>query len=150
MTIDPLLARPDYNTLHSSGIADLVSRMGYLENIALSHGPFIDEDKLGVRDIHAIRGVRWDLHGGESQPPGLGNQTHPAVGKISSRRYGACLRICRYPIPKPKIIGFEEAKKKIFGAGYTSRLKEGVMQGEPTGVKAGTQVTVDSLKCAPQ
>lgn len=45
---------------------------------------------------------------------------------------------------EPKTISFNEAWEKIKDSHYSSEF-EGVIKGEPTGLKAGTQVNVDSL-----
>jgi hypothetical protein len=42
------------------------------------------------------------------------------------------------------VITFEEAKEKVFKSGYFSTL-ESVWEKEPTGLKAGQEVTVDTL-----
>lgn len=137
-----MLGRPDYSTLKSSGIADLQSRLDYLEHTVLRDTPYIGGEELSVADIHAIWGVRWDLYGAESKPPGLGNQVEPGVGKS---KYPKVWRLIEsLPYPDPKVISFEEAWTKIKDSQYTSDLV-GVWNGDPTGIKAGAQVTVDSL-----
>lgn len=116
--------------------------MDYLENRVLRDGPYIGGDKLSVADIHAIWGVRWDLHGADSQPPGLGHQTESAVGRDKFPKVWKL--IDSLPVTNGKLIDVKDAEKKIFGSRYSSDVK-GVMEGEPTGIKAGTEVTVDSL-----
>jgi glutathione S-transferase len=140
-TIYPFLARSDFTTLRESGIADLYSRLDYLENVALADSAYIGGDRLSVADIHAIWGVRWDLHGLESNPPGLGAK-ESILGKEEFPKVWRLLE--SLPLPQPKMISFEEAKAKIFGSEYFSKA-ESVWEKEPTGIKAGTEVTVDSL-----
>jgi len=144
-TIYPFLARADFTTLRESGVADLYSRLDYLENVALEHGAYIGGAELSVADIHALWGVRWDLHGLESQPPGLG-ATESILGKEEFPKVWRLLE--SLPLPAPKVISFEEAKEKIFQSGYFSTL-ESVWEKEPTGIKAGAEVTVDTLGSEP-
>jgi hypothetical protein len=115
--------------------------LDYLENTVLEHGPYIGGDKLSVADIHAIWGVRWDLHGAESQPPGLG-ATEPVLGRDHFPKVWKLLD--SLPLPDPKVIRFEEAKQKIRSSSFFSQ-SEAVWDLEPTGIKAGASVTVDTL-----
>jgi glutathione S-transferase len=116
--------------------------MSHLEETVLRDSPYIGGEKLSVADIHAIWGVRWDLHSEESQPPGLGAGTEPAVSRDKFPKVWRL--IDSLPASHGKTIPFEVAKNKIEASSYTSDV-EGVQEGEPTGIKAGTQVTVDSL-----
>ena len=116
--------------------------MDYLENTVLAQNRYIGGDALSLADIHAIWGVRWDLHGAESHPPGLGAGHEPAVDRKQFPKVWSL--IDRLPIPQPKIISFEEAKAKIFEAGYSADVG-GVWDLEPTGIEAGANVTVDAL-----
>jgi hypothetical protein len=115
--------------------------LDYLENVALENGPYVGGDKLSIADIHATWGIRWDLQGMESKPPGLG-ATEPILGRDEFPKVWNLLD--SLPLPDPKVISFDEAKQKIFGSSYFSKL-ETVWDREPTGIKAGTNVTVDSL-----
>ena len=49
------------------------------------------------------------------------------------------------PEPKGETVDFNDAKKKIESSEYFSNLK-GIWKGEPTNIKEGAQVTVDSLE----
>ena len=44
-TIFPIVARPDYKQMRPSGIAELQSRLSFMENEVLSKGPYIGGDK---------------------------------------------------------------------------------------------------------
>ncbi|KAF7185719.1 hypothetical protein HII31_12950 [Pseudocercospora fuligena] len=145
-TIYPLLARADFNTLRESALADLHSRMDYLENTVLAQNKYIGGDALSVADIQAIWGIRWDLHGADSQPPGLGAGHESAVDRKQFPKVWSL--IDRLPIPQPKIISFDEAKAKIFEAGYLADVG-GVWDLEPTGIEVGANVTVDALGSEP-
>jgi glutathione S-transferase len=115
--------------------------LDYLENVVLEHTPYIGGDQISVADIHATWGVRWDLQGLEAKPPGLG-ASEAILGKGEFPKVWKLLE--SLPLPEPKVISFEEAKEKILQSGYFSTL-ESVWEKEPTGVKAGEEVTVDSL-----
>lgn len=143
-TIFPILGRSDYKTLRPSGLADLQSRMDFLENTVLANGDYIGGGKLSVADIHAIWGVRWVLFDMEkSYPPGLGAEKEHGVGKDKFPKVWHLIE--SLPASKAETISGEDAKKKIEGSQYTSR-DEGVMPEDPNGIKAGTQVTIDSLE----
>lgn len=71
-SIYPLLIRPDFATLRESAIAELHSRMDYLENTALAETAYIGGEEITLATIHAIWGIRWDLHGLEDQRKCLG------------------------------------------------------------------------------
>lgn len=137
-----MLGRPDYKTLRPSGIADLQSRMHYLEHTVLRDTPYIGGNELSLADIHAIWGVRWDLYDANQPTPGLGNGDEPGVGKDRFPKVWKLIE--SLPIPEPETISFNEAWEKIKNSQYSSKL-EGVIKREPTGLKAGTQVNVDSL-----
>jgi len=142
-TIFPILGRSDYESLRPSGVADLQSRLDFLENDVLGSDKYIGGDKFSTSDIHAIWGVRWALNDMESQPPGLGASKEPGVGKSEFPKVWNLIE--NLPVPQGKTISGEEAKKKIEGASYTSKV-EGIAKDDPTGLKAGTKVTVDSLE----
>ena len=95
--------------------------MDWLEHTVLANGQFIGGSKLSVADIHAIWGLRWGLNAMDSNPPGLGAQKEPGLGKDSF----------------PKVWRLIES--------LPANL-EGIMKDDPTGLKAGTQVTIDSLE----
>ncbi|SMQ54709.1 unnamed protein product [Zymoseptoria tritici ST99CH_3D7] len=145
-SIYPLLIRPDFDTLRESAVADLHSRLDYLENTVLKDTKYIGGNEITLATIHAIWGVRWDLHGLEDQPPGLG-ETHPAVGKSRFPKVHGL--IDSLPLPEFKHISFDEAKEQIFASRYTSEIT-GLLKDEPTEIQVGTPVTADSLGSEPR
>ncbi|CZT18046.1 uncharacterized protein RCC_03884 [Ramularia collo-cygni] len=145
-SIYPLLIRPDFDTLRESAIADLYSRLDYLENTVLEKTMYIGGDEITLATVHAIWGIRWDLHGIEDQPPGLGEK-HQAVGR---ERFPKVWRLIdSLPLPDLHKISFEEAKEKIFQSDYTSDVK-GLLKDEPTEIPIGTPVTADNLGSDPR
>ena len=116
--------------------------MNYLENKVLCHTSYIGGEQLSVADIRAIWGVRWDLQGMTSQPPGLGSSTEALVDKVHFPKVW-CL-IESLPLPQPKVIDFVQARDMIMKSRHTSDVI-GVMRGEATGLKEGAYVTVDTL-----
>ena len=48
------------------------------------------------------------------------------------------------PLPDPPLVSFEDAKQKIFASTYTSKV-EGLLKNEPTELRIGADVRVDSL-----
>lgn len=117
--------------------------MDFLEHKVLANGSYIGGSKLSVADINAIWGVRWALNPMDGSPPGLGASNEPGLSKSD---YPKVWRLIEsLPTPTAKTISAEEAKNKIEGSSYTSELK-GIIEGDPTGLKAGTKVTVDSLE----
>ncbi|USW54474.1 Putative glutathione S-transferase domain superfamily [Septoria linicola] len=144
-TIYPLLARSDFNTLRPSALADLISRLTYLEHTVFPHspGPFLFGAEVTVADIHAFWGVRWDLQASDANPPGMGaGVTEPQVSREKFPRVWRM--IDALPLPKAKIISFAEARGKIEASTYFSEL-ESVQVDGPTRIKQGADVTVDAL-----
>ncbi|KAI5366271.1 putative Thioredoxin-like superfamily [Septoria linicola] len=144
-TIYPLLARSDFNTLRPSALADLISRLTYLEHTVFPHspGPFLFGAEVTVAAIHAFWGVRWDSQASHANPPGMGaGVTEPQVSREKFPRVWRM--IDALPLPKAKIISFAEARGKIEASTYFSEL-ESVQVDEPTGIKKGADVTVDAL-----
>lgn len=117
--------------------------MAWLEEDVLANGHYIGGGKLSVADIQAIWGLRWALRGMDQQPPGLGAEKEPGVGKKDFPKVWNLIE--NLPAPIAETISADDAAKKIQGAQYTSELKD-VMQNDPTGIKAGAKVTIDSLE----
>ena len=50
--------------------------MSYLEDTVLRDTAYIGGNELTLATIHAIWGIRWDLHGADDQPPGVSEDPH--------------------------------------------------------------------------
>ena len=135
-TIFPIVTRPDYKELKPSGIAELQSRLSFVENVLLAKGPYVGGKQLSVADIHIIWGIRWVLNDlGAKNEKGLGKDDFPKIYKL----------IESLPESKPETLSSEEAIKTIKEA----KLSAGdvsIMQGDPLGIEAGTSVTVESME----
>ena len=133
-TVFPLLKRPDYKTVRPSGVAELQSRLTFLENEVLKDGPYVGGDKLSVADIHVIWGIRWGLNDlGAKEEHGLGKDAFPKVWKL----------IESLPESKPETLSAEDAIEAIKNADYSVKAGN-VAKDEPTGLSAGTFVSIES------
>lgn len=129
--------------MRPSGIAQFQSRLEYLEKTALANGGYINGNKLSVADIHVIWGVRWALNPMDGGPPGLGSSKEAGLGK---EHFPTVWKLIEsLPAANGQTVDAAEAAKKIESASFTAE-KSGVDKGEPTGIQAGKQVTVDSLE----
>ena len=117
--------------------------MDFLENTVLSNGSYIGGDKLSVADIHVIWGIRWGLNAMDSNLPGLGASKESGLGKESFPKVWKLIE--GLPLPTPKTLSAEEAIKTIEKSA-APKNPEGVISGDPTGIKPGTNVTIDSLE----
>lgn len=138
-TIFPILARPDYKDLKPSGIAELQSRLSFLENEVLTTGTYIGGGKLSVADMHVIWGIRWVMNDlGVKNEKGLGKDAFPKVWKL----------IESLPEAKPETLSSEDAIKTIKGADVSAK-DVGVQEGDPLGISSGTPVTIESMDSKP-
>ncbi|KAI6917273.1 hypothetical protein KC341_g18621, partial [Hortaea werneckii] len=140
-TIFPMLERPDFASLRPSSLAAFRQRCKVVEDVYLANGgPFINGDKLGVADIHVIFGIKWALVDlGVGQEPGLGKQDLPKTWKL----------IESLPEIKPEVVSSEETIKTIKSANYSADGPTSTMANDPTGIKVGSAVTVESLDTVP-
>lgn len=136
-SIFPLLERPDLATLPPSAVAELRSRMGYVEDVLLKDSEFVGGSKLSVADVHIIWPIRWALFDLKVNDrfAGVSKKDFPKVWNL----------IESLPAAKGETLGSEEGLKRIreaqFSAGNVS-----VASDEPTGLKEGSQVTVESME----
>ena len=134
-TVFPILKRPDYSQLRPSGIAELQSRMAFLEN-ELIKGTFVYGNEVAVTDMHVIFSIRWALNDlGAKEEKGLGKQDFPKVWKL----------IDSLPDVKPETISGDEAKKTILEADYWAP-ELGIQANDPLGLSKGTDVLIESLE----
>lgn len=129
--------------MRPSGVAQFQERLEFLEKTALSSGGYINGDKLSVADIHVIWGARWALNPMDGGPPGLGSSKEAGLGKEHFPKVWKLIE--SLPASNGQTVDAAEAAKKIQSASFTAD-KSGVAKGEPTGIQAGKQVTVDSLE----
>ena len=135
-TIFPMLKRPDFKTLRPSAVADLQSRLSFLENDVLASNPFIGGDKLSVADIHVIWSIRWALEDlGAKQEKQLSKDAFPKVWKL----------IEGLPLPKPEELSSENTIKAIKAAALWSKDKP-VMSDDPLNISVGTPITIESAE----
>jgi len=138
-TIFPILKRPDFKELRPSGLADVQSRLSFLENQVLTSGTYIGGDKLSVADIHVIWGVRWVLNDlGLKKEPGFGKDALPKIWKL----------IESLPEAKPETLSSEDAIKTVKDASLSAK-DTGIEQGDPLDIEAGTPVIVESMDSEP-
>lgn len=133
-TIFPVITRSDFKTLRPSGLAELISRLSFIENELLAKSPFVAGEKLGVADLHVIFGIRWAMFDlGVQQEKGVGKDAFPKVWKL----------IESLPEVKAETIGSDEAINMIKGADLSARDVH-VEKNDPTGIAMGTKVTIES------
>jgi len=139
--IFPSLARPDIKTLRPSSLANIRGRMEIIERqfLAGSGGPFIGGSQLSLADIHVTWPIKMALGLGVSEEPGFGKEDFPKVYKL----------IENLPAFNPPVLSDEETHKAIRGASYTSQGAKGVAGNEPTGLKVGTPVSIESFDSEP-
>ena len=135
----PVIQRPDYKDLRPSGIAELQSRMTFIENELLTKGTFMNGDKLSVSDIHMIWGIRWALNG----QTGLGAEGEKGVGKDAFPKVWKLIE--SLPGINPETLSSEDTIKTIKGAYYWAE-DLGIMKDDPLGFEAGTAVIIDSVE----
>ncbi len=140
-TVFPILARSDIGLLKASGLAELRSRMAFLEDSVLgqsSAGPFLGGKEVSVADMHILWAVRWALNDlGAGKEKGLGKEDFPRV-------WGA-IEALPDVSKDASDIGGEEAKKIVEGGEYWAK-EAGVDGGDPLGLGKGTKVVVESLE----
>ena len=135
----PMIQRDDYAELRPSGIAELQSRMTFVENELLTKGTFMNGDKPSVSDIHMIWGIRWAL----DDQVGLGAKNDKGVGKDSFPKVWKLIE--SLPEANPETLSAEDTIKTITGADYTAK-ELGMMKDDPLGFEAGTPVKIDSVE----
>ena len=135
-TIFPILERSDVKEMRPSGIAELQSRLDYVENTLLAKSPYIGGDKLSVADIHIVWAIRWALKGlGAEKDKEFSKDAFPKVWKW----------IESLPEATPEEISSEDAIKAIKGADYSAG-DVSIMKDEPLGIEGGTSVIIESVE----
>lgn len=137
-TIFPLLKTPEVlASLEPTALADLKSRLVWVEDVLLADSPFIGGDKLSVADIHVIWALRWVLQdlGAEKRYAGLGEDAFPKVWKL----------IASLPKPSGQKASGESAVQAIKQAELLSSSVS-VMKDDPLGIAQGTPVVVESAE----
>jgi glutathione S-transferase len=104
--------------------------------LAGSGGPFIGGSQLSLADIHVTWPIKMALGLGVSEEPGFGKEDFPKVYKL----------IENLPAFNPPVLSDEETHNAIRGASYTSQGAKGVAGNEPTGLKVGTPVSIESFE----
>lgn len=137
-TIFPMLERPDFFELRPSAVAAFRQRCLEAENEFLAKGgPFINGDKISVADIHVIFGIKWALMDlGAAQEPGLGKADLPKLWKMLES----------LPEVKPEVLSSEETIKTIKGGSYFAQSPTTNMKNDPTAIKPGSAVSVESVE----
>lgn len=137
-TIFPIVTREDYKTLRPSGLAELRSRLSFVENTVLTKGTYAGGDKLSVADAHILFGIQWGLKNLRVQEEkGFGKDAFPKFWKLLES----------LPEYKAETISSEEAIKAIKGADtFKGAGDVSVAQDDFLQIKAGTPVTVESTE----
>jgi len=137
VSIFPLLERSDLKTLPPSAVGELRSRMAYLEDVLLADSVFVGGERLSLADVHVIWPIRWALVDLKVKDrfAGVGKEEFPKVWKL----------IEGLPEAKGETLSSEDGLKRIREA-QLSAGGVGVARDEPTGLKEGTQVTMESME----
>ncbi|KAK5116930.1 hypothetical protein LTR62_006651 [Meristemomyces frigidus] len=143
-TIFPVIARPDFKSLHPSALAGVQSRFAWVENTLFTSadgGPYpIGGSKLTLADIHILWSIRWGLTTlGAGQEKGCRKEDLPKIWKA----------IEALPEPKPEVLGSETTIERIQRAEYFAQEPTRVRENDPLGFKAGTMLSVESNDSAP-
>ncbi|KAK5164352.1 uncharacterized protein LTR77_010048 [Saxophila tyrrhenica] len=140
-TVFPILNRKDFKELRPSGLADLRSRLAFLESEFLgnSSGPFSNGKEPSLADLHVVWPIYWALKAlGAGQEPGLGKDDFPKVWAM----------IDALPEVKADTVSADDAKKTILGSEFLSSKME-VEKNDPLASETGKKVTVESLDAEP-
>jgi len=130
-------ARPDYDQLRPSALAEFRQMLDIVENEFLVDGPWIGGDKCSIADLNASWMIKMMLQTlGVENEPGFSERDLPKVHAwINGFPRHDATNI-------PDQISGEEAKQKILNAEYSAR-DIGIDPEDPTGLSAGTSVTVE-------
>lgn len=133
-----VFTRPDYESLRPSALAEFRQLLDIVENDFLDQDPWIGGPKSSIADIHASWMIKMVLQTMEvEKEPGF---SRPKLPKVHTWING---------LPKhdednaPPKISAAEPKEKILGADYAAE-DVGINANDPTGLKAGTMVTVET------
>jgi len=134
-----LFDREDYATLRPSGLAEMRDLLDTVENQFIGQGgPWINGEKVGVADIHAIWCVKWVLQMlGVDKEPGFSRDDFPKVYRWIE---GLPAHTPENEAPK---LGADEATEKLLASEYAAE-DIGVDPNDPTGLKAGADVVVEA------
>lgn len=140
-TVFPILKRPDLPQLRPSGIAEWRVILNTVENefLTAKPGTFIDGDEISLADIHVAWVIRFVLIAlGLGNEPGFSKGYYPRVYKWLES----------LPEPRMTVVDNETVIQQVLGAGYSAE-PVGVDEKDPTGLKAGDDVTVENLDTEP-
>ena len=131
-----VFARPDYETLRPSALAEFRALLDLVENDFLVK-KWIGGDKCAIADIHASWMIKFALQTLEiEKEPGFSAKDFP---KVHAWING--LPLYTDPNKDADKISADDAKQRLFSAGYSAK-DIGVDHTDPTGLQAGTRVSV--------
>lgn len=135
---------PDYAELRPSALAEFRHFLDVVENDFLANSPWIGGTKCSIADLHASWMIKMVLQS-------LQVEKEAGFSKMDFPKVHAWIN--ELPLYTPENdaakISPEEAKQKIFGAGYPAR-DIGIDTSDPTGLEAGTMVSVEATdECVP-
>ena len=131
-----VFTRPDYKDLGPSAQAEFRQMLDFVEHDFLAKGAWIGGDKCSVADIHASWMIKFALQTLDVQSePGFSAKDFP---KVHAWVNGLPLHTAENDAEK---IEPEDAKQKILSSGYSAK-DAGIDSSDPTGLQAGTRVSV--------
>jgi glutathione S-transferase len=138
MDLFTVFARDDYPSLRPGALAEFKHVLNIVENEFLANSQFINGRKVSVADVHASWMIKWALQTIETgAEPGFGEKDFPKVYKwIGGFKDHT-------PENEPKHIEAGEAKRILLHSYYPAK-DIGVDEKDPTGLKKGQKVSVET------
>ena len=138
MDLFTVFARDDYPSLRPGALAEFKHLLHIVENEFLANSKFINGRRVSVADIHASWMIKWALETIEvGKEPGFGPEDFPKlyrwIGGLKDHDEKNA----------PPLISPEDAKEQLLASSYAAK-EIGVDEKDPTGLKKGQTVTVET------
>lgn len=134
-----LFGREDYGEMRQSALGELKQWLDIVEHDFLSHGKqFIGGDRAGAADVHAIWMLKWAIETvGCGKEPGFSQEDFP-----KAYRWFSGFKDHSPENDAPKLEA-KDAHQRVLNAEYAAE-DIGVDPKDPTGLKKGAKVTVET------